>query len=337
MFLATNVLLVGMTVLTLIGTIFPVISRLVAGREVTVGPPFYNKVVAPLGLLLVALMALGPMLTYGAQAASRLARSLIVPGIAAALVVAGFIVKGQRNPWALLTAAVTTVALFAIVLDLVRALRYRMAGTRENVLLALVRMIDANHRRYGGQLVHVGMLLVVIGVIGSSIFSQDQTVQFRPGEKKPVAGRTIEFVDLEEVRKANFTAVEALVRVTEPDGTTSELRPQRRFYDKSEQPNSEVAITSTWRQDLYVTLAGWEAGGAVTALQVKVNPLVSLLWTGGIVLIVGGIFCLLPRLLPHAGQPEEQTESQVARQGRGTSDRAPRRPGRAGGRVAASA
>ena len=299
MFLATNVLLVGMTLLTLVGTIFPLISRVLAGQEVTVGPSFYNKVVAPLALVLVALMALGPMLTYGTQAAARFARAMIAPALAAAAVVIGAAVAGYRNPWALLCAAVTTVAVLAILTDLVQSIRHRVAATRENPLAALVRLVDANHRRYGGQLVHVGMLLIVIGVVGSSVFSNDQTLQFRPGERKAVGERSVEFVSLDEVRRENFTAIEAVVRVTDAAGRTVTLRPQRRFYDKSEQPNAEVAIESNWRQDVYVNLAGWEAGGALTAIQVIVNPLVSLMWTGGIVLIVGGLFCVTPRLLRH--------------------------------------
>jgi cytochrome c-type biogenesis protein CcmF len=249
--------------------------------------------------VLVALMALGPMLTYGTQAAARFARAMIAPAVAAAAVVIGAAVAGYRNPWALLCAAVTTVAVLAILTDLVQSIRHRVAATRENPLAALVRLIDANHRRYGGQLVHVGMLLIVIGVVGSSVFSNDQTLQFRPGERKEVGGRSVEFVSLDEVRRENFTAIEAVVRVTDAAGRTVTLRPQRRFYDKTEQPNAEVAIESNWRQDLYVNLAGWEAGGALTAIQVIVNPLVSLMWTGGIVLIVGGLFCVTPRLLRH--------------------------------------
>jgi cytochrome c-type biogenesis protein CcmF len=299
LFLATNVLLVGMTLLTLVGTIFPLISSVFASQDVTVGPKYYNKVVAPLGLVLVALMALGPMLTYGSQAAVRFGRALAGPAVGAIAVVSGALLIGYRNPWALVSAAITTIAVLAIITDLIRSVRHRAAATGENPFGALVRLIDSNHRRYGGQLVHVGILLIVIGVIGSSVFSNDQTVQFQPGERRSIGGRTVQFVSLDEVREANFTAVAATVRVTEPNGRVVTLRPQRRFYDKSEQPNAEVAIESSWRQDLYVNLAGWESGGALTAIQVIVNPLVSLMWTGGIVMIVGAIFCVTPRLLRH--------------------------------------
>ena len=317
LFLATNVLLVGMALLTLVGTVFPLISRAFASQEVTVGPRFYNKVVAPLGIVLVALMALGPMLTYGTQAAMRFGRALAGPAVGATVVVTAAVIFGYRNPWAMVCAAITTVAVLAILADLVRSVRHRATATGEIALAALVRLIDSNHRRYGGQLVHVGILLIVIGVIGSSVFSNDQTVQFQPGERKSIAGRTVEFVSLDEVREPNFTAVAATVRVTGPDGSTVTLRPQRRFYDKTEQPNAEVAIESSWRQDLYVNLAGWESGGALTAIQVIVNPLVSLMWTGGIVMIIGGVFCVTPRLLRHppieTAEPTHQVVTTVGK------------------------
>jgi cytochrome c-type biogenesis protein CcmF len=296
MFLAVNVLLVGMTLLTLIGTIFPILSRTFGSQEVTVGPSFYNKVVAPLGLLLVALMAVGPLLTYGPRAAATLGRRIVAPLVLALVAVAALYAGwSARNPWALLSGGIATMALSAIVIDFGKSLWHRKRSTGELWPLALLRLIDSSHRRYGGQVVHVGMLLIVVGIIGSSLFSVDRTHQLRPGETATVGGRSVTFVGLSEKREANFTAVQAEVTLTGANGQKSTLRPQRRFYDKTEQPNAEVAISSTWRDDVYVNLAGWEAGGSITAIQVIINPLVSLLWTGGLVLTAGGVLCLLPR------------------------------------------
>jgi cytochrome c biogenesis factor len=98
---------------------------------------------------------------------------------------------------------------------------------------------------------------------------------------------------------ANYTAVQADVTFTAADGKTTSLLPQRRFYDKQEDANTEVAIASDWKRDVYLTLAGWEKGGESTAIQAIVNPLVSWIWTGGIVMAAGGLLCLLPRLFPH--------------------------------------
>jgi len=306
MFLATNVLLVGMTLLTLVGTVFPLISRSISGQEVTVSAAFYNKVVAPLGLLLVALMALGPMLTYGPQAAGRLARASMIPAIGSIGSIAFLLGQDVRNPWALVCGAIVGFAILAIGGDFGRTLRHRRATTHESLPSAIIHLLDSNHRRYGGQLTHLGMLMIIVGVVGSSLFSINQTHQLTPGQSVTVGGRKIEFVKIEEVRNLNFSAVQADIRLTEADGSVTALHPQRRFYDKSEQPNAEVAIQSSWRDDVYLNLSGWENGGGegkpfttMAAIQVIVNPLVGLLWTGGIVLAVGGVVCLTPRLFGH--------------------------------------
>lgn len=303
MFLATNVLLVGMTLLTLLGTMFPVISRVFSSQEVTVGPSFYNRVVAPLGLVLVAMMAVGPILAYGPTAAAKFARGIVAPAIFGGVTVLAMVLAyAIYNPWALICGAITAVAFAAVTIDFVKAWIQRVRATGQNPVVALAYLLDSSHRRYGGQIVHVGVILIVIGVIGSSLFAVNETGQLRPGQTSTVAGRTVTFVKLHERRDANFTAIQAEVQLTEPSGKVVTIRPERRFYDKSEQPNSEVAIRATWKEDVYVNLAGWESGGALTAIQVVVNPLVSMLWTGGIILTAGGLVCLLPRLLPH-GRP----------------------------------
>jgi cytochrome c-type biogenesis protein CcmF len=299
-FLATNVLLVGMLVVTLVGTLFPVISRTIGDREVTVGPAFYNKVVAPIGMLLVALMAVGPMLTYGDGAARRLVRGAIGPVLFAAVaVIVAAVFQQIRSAWALAAVAIVACGVACLLADLVKSLIARVREG-ENPVAALVRLLDSNHRRYGGQLAHLGMLLVIAGMVGSSVYGTKQDFQLTPGQTVSFGGQTLQFKQLIETRHANYTAVGAEVAFTAVDGTVTTLRPQRRFYDKSEQPNSEVALEMGWKRDVYLTLAGWEKGGEVTAIQVIVNPLVSWIWAGGVVMSLGAILALLPRLIPQA-------------------------------------
>jgi cytochrome c-type biogenesis protein CcmF len=163
-----------------------------------------------------------------------------------------------------------------------------------------VRTIDNNHRRYGGQTVHLGMLMLMIGVAGSSLYGTKNMVQLTGGETKEIAGGwRVKLEKIAEVRGGNYQAVEATLVVTDPrGGATQTMRPQRRFYDKQENSNSEIANWSTMRRDAYVTLAGWEDGGRLVAVEVLVNPLVAWMWIGGIVMTAGGVLCLLPRLVP---------------------------------------
>ena len=299
-FLATNVLLIGMLLVTLVGTLFPVISRSFGDKEVTVGPAFYNKVVAPIGMLLVALMAAGPLLVYGDGAGKRLVRGAIVPLLAAA---AALIVIPVRNAWAVAAVAIVAAGVAAIVADLVLSVYSRVRDGGENPVAALVRMLDGNHRRYGGQLAHLGMLLVIAGMVGSSVYGVKKEFELKPGETVPFSGGTLKYASLRETRHGNYTAVAADVTFTAADGTVTTLHPQCRFYDKSEKPATEVALDMNWKRDVYLTLAGWEKGGQVVAIQAIVNPLVSWIWAGGIVMSLGATVCLLPRLIPQRAAP----------------------------------
>jgi cytochrome c-type biogenesis protein CcmF len=322
-FVAMNVLLLVMTGVTTVGTIFPVISNAFTGKSVSVSQPFYNKVVVPMGLCLMALMAVGPLLTYGKGAVGQLKKHIAPPllgGLAATVALAA--VWRVGNGWALVAAFIVGVAAVTVVWDLVATVGRRMHSGHENVVLATVRTIDGNHRRYGGQTVHVGMLMIMVGIAGSSVYGTKHVVQLAQGGSKELAGGwrvTLEKVD--EVRGANYAAVEATVRVSDPrGGETMTLRPQRRFYDKAEDSNSEVANWSTWRRDAYVTLAGWEDGGRLVALEMFVNPLVAWLWIGGIVITAGGVLCLLPRLIPRGSAapvaaPEMKAAGKAARRG----------------------
>jgi cytochrome c-type biogenesis protein CcmF len=295
-FLATNVLLVGMMLVTLVGTMFPVISRVFAGQQITVGPSFYNKVVAPLGMVLVGLMAFGPLLVYGKDAAARLARSAIVPLIFAVLIVSVAFALGLRSFWALLATGIVACGVAAVLFDLGRSLAARITSHNENPIVALVRVLDSNHRRCGAQTVHVGILMIIVGITASSLFEKKHTYAMKAGESVDFEGRTLTLVEVKPIHAANFEAAQAVLSLSDST-TTTNLAPQIRKYAKWEQLNSEVAIESNWRRDIYVTLAAVDPHGGVT-IQAIVNPLVSWIWTGGVVLTIGAIVGLLPRVLP---------------------------------------
>jgi cytochrome c-type biogenesis protein CcmF len=305
-FLATNLLLLIMTLVIGAGTLFPAISEGLTGRSVSVGQPFYNMVIVPMGLVLMGIMAFGPFLSYGKDAGNSL-RHRVWPALAGGAVVAialGFM--RIFNPWALICGFIIGIAAVSVLSDLLATIYRRMQGLGENSLVALVRTVDLNHRRYGGQTAHVGMLMLMVGLAGSSLYNVKHDIQIASGATTRAGGWSINLQSIAEARHANFSAVEAVALVTDPAGKTITLRPQRRFYDKSEQSNSEVAISSSLARDAYLVLAGWEDGGQVVALQLLVNPLVIWLWIGGIVMTAGAVLCLLPRLMP---QPSTSTHT----------------------------
>jgi len=294
-FLATNVLLVTMTLVVLVGTMFPVISSAITGTRTTLDKRFYNHIVAPAGILLVALMAVGPLLSYGKDASQRLLRGGVIPAVAA--LVAGLLVGrfGNHSAWAVVCAAIAAFAVTAAVMDFGRMLIARCR--EETPVVALLRLVDGNHRRYGGQIVHMGMVLVVIGVTGSSVFSTTQTLQLTPGKPAAFGNYTLTLNSIAQSRVANYVQVEAIVAATDAAGRTITLNPQRRVYDKWEDETmSVVAIGSDWKRDLYVNLAGYDDTGKNVAIEAIVNPLVNWIWAGGWVLAIGAVICMVPRI-----------------------------------------
>ena len=340
-FLIVNVLLGLMTLVTLVGTLFPVISGPLAMLGTLVGTvfprlgglfpsgpvtpkaEFYNQTVVPLGLLLVALMACGPLLVYGAGAGRRLARGMIVPGIFAVVTIAVMCAMRLTDPWALACGAIIVAALAAAVIDLGRTVRDRSRTNGESLIGATLRVLDGNHRRYGGQLAHMGMLMMVAGIAGSSLFGIQQDLQMVPGQTVQMGRYAVKFDTIEQVERENYTAVQANLQLTDPSGVTRTLRPQRRLYEKPEKVSSEVAIRSSLREDLYATFAGWDDERQQLAIQVIINPLVNWIWIGGIVLGLGGVVCLLPRFVGGAPADVAGESQQAAARGGSTRDASP--------------
>lgn len=298
-FLLADILLTLMVISTLVGTMFPLISGLFSGSSLSVGTTYYNRLVAPMALVVVALMATGPVLAFGRNAPRRILRDLTVPAIIAGVVLIGVAAFVTLNPWALLCAGITTLGTFAVITAFSRDTRARHKSTGEALPMAGLRIIDRDHRRYGGQFAHLGLMLITIGVISSSLFKSYDVLRLKPGETQAAAGKSFTLVSFDQVRAANYTAAQATVRTTASSGATRTLRPQRRFYDTwPDEANSEVAIQTSWRGDDYVSLAGWEPNGSLVAIEVRVNPGVVWIWIGGIVMAIGGIFCVLPPMLP---------------------------------------
>jgi len=238
-----------------------------------------------MGLLLAGLMSSGPLLTYGQSAARHLVRGLVLPGIIALLAAASVYLLGIYSPWAIACAAIAGAVVTSVAVDLLR-----QGGA-----------ILTNHRRSGAQLTHIGVAMVIVGVTGSSVFSQQQTYQLNPGDSVKFAGMKLTLGNLSQDVTGSCTTVGADIDVSDQNGNQFTLHPMRRFFQNwDDQPNSVVAIQSTWTRDLYVTLAGWDQDGNNVALQAIVNPLVCWIWIGGCVLIAGGVVCLMPRLRPVA-------------------------------------
>jgi len=299
-FIGANALLTIMATTVLVGTLWALISGLF-GTPRTLGKEFYNSVIVPMALCLTALMAMGPMLSSGRFTASR----LLIGGLGALLhtaLIAGLIVMIQQKPAALLAnwmvlvaAALVGFVVAAVLDDILRTLLRPIFVTRQGGA-GVWRAFRANSRRFCGMITHVGMAMVVIGVAGSSLAGPGKDLFLQAGSSEKVGPYTIRLDSFKEVRhdEKNYTAVQAATTVRTASGRAFKLTPERRYYDKApKKPNTEIALRAGLGQDLYVILLGWQDQTAV--LRVLINPMITWIWIGSILMAVAASLCVLHR------------------------------------------
>jgi cytochrome c-type biogenesis protein CcmF len=328
-FLLGNALLVIITVTTVVGTMFPLISQLFATTPVTAKESFYNSVILPMALLLAALMATGPVLGSGSHAwdnARTKLAGMTIAGFVVAVIVGvvdygsiaaylsawGTVVEHLLSVlWAMIhfdfrpvpwTNQVNIIWLWMqpavfVVTAVVVGVIFDVYGTaaRGSFWGSLV----VRRRHWGTQLAHLGLAAIVAGVAGSSLYSTSKTIALRPGadassiKDRTVAGYVLTLTDLKQEKRSNHTAVVATVQVTAPNGRSFTLTPEKRFYDKDpERPSTEVALRPRLLSDVYMTIAGWDDGGAKVTITMMVNPLVDWIWIGGVLMVLGGVVCM---------------------------------------------
>ena len=293
-FLVNNLILVGLAFSVFWGTVFPVISEAVRGIKITVGPPFFNKVNAPLGLILLFLMGVGPVIAWRRATLRNLQRNFLAPVALGA--VGGFILLlgGMGNYYAVVSFSLCLFVLTTIVMEFYRGLRARQAMVGETALRALGHLIAKNRRRYGGYIVHVGVVMIFLAITGTSAFKQEKQITVRPGESFPMGGYTLRYDGLQQSETPHLASLTATVAVLDAGRQIDTLRPEKRFYKKPEQPTTEVAIRSTLGADLYLVLGSYDDASKAATIQAYVNPLVGFLGWGGIVLALGTVVTIWP-------------------------------------------
>lgn len=296
-FLLNNLLLVGIAAATFWGTVFPLVSEVVQGTKISVGPPFYQQVNGPPLVGLLVLMGLGPLLAWRRATAASLWRNVRWPLATAAIVTVILFAAGIRQGLALLALAAALFTLATIVLEYWRGVRARRRSTGESYPAALLTLVDRARRRYGGYIVHLGMVFIAFGVIGSSFYQVEHVQQLGRGDSMTVGRYTFTNQGLFQTQEPGLVRIFA--RLTVRDGSTDlgELRPARHIYQGWEsQPVTSVAYQTTgpWLDDLYILLTAWNEDGSVVTIRAFVNPLVSLIWIGGAVFLAGTLVCVWP-------------------------------------------
>jgi len=291
-FLLNNVLLVAAAFTVFFGTVFPLLAEAVRGVKVSVGAPFFNQVNVPLFLALIFLMGVGPLIAWRRASPDNLRRNFLWPVVAGVAAAAFFWALGVRSALAVLTLTLTVFVAATIAVDFSRATRARLR-TGERLLPAMGGLLRRHNRRYGGFVVHLGVLLVTLGVTGSQAWSVQTETTLRRGEHAELAGYRVRFDGLSASEESNHFKVAGAFTVSN-GRVLGVLRPAKKFYPQEQSPIAGVDYRLGLREDVYLVLGDFARDGSHATVKLQVNRLVSWIWIGGVVLTLGAGLAILP-------------------------------------------
>ncbi len=297
MFLYVNVVFLSILAVSFWGVIYPLLSELFVGEKVTMGPPYYERATGPLFAVLLFLMGIGPLAGWGRTRLERLGRAIAVPAALSALVVGVLALRGMRSWGALLGFALIAFTASVTLLEFVRDARARRRVIRESWPVTLYRLMSRNPRRYGGYIIHLGVVVMALGIIGIEFFQYETQRTLALKERLQVKEYTIEYRGLQVFNTNDGRQVaRAVVGVYRNGKFVGVIHPRQDYYILEQQPMTIPGVYSTWEEDLYVILVGWRpitSEGAT--FKVYYNPLVRWLWTGGWIFALGTLVALWPQ------------------------------------------
>jgi len=294
-FLGNNLIFVGITFTTLLGTLFPIITEAVSNTKISVSAPFFNKVNGPIFLGLLILMGICPLLGWRISTWETLRRQFTWPAILSLMATTVLAIFGIRELLPLVGLGVCSLIVFTIGQEFVRGADARRRTTGESWPRAMANLARRNQRRYGGYIVHLGVVLMAIGIIGNTFYQSEGQANLAIGESLTVKNYTLVYRGLGQRVTPNHQEIYAKLDLYQNGKYIGMLAPQRNIYFKApEQPTSEVGIRTGLREDVYAVLAGWENNGARASFKVYINPLMIWLWIGGLTLILGTVIAIWP-------------------------------------------
>ena len=319
LFLLNNLLFLGILVICFWGVIFPLISELFTGQKVTVGPPFYERATGPLFAGLLLLMGIAPLAAWRHSTAKTLGKAIWKPTLASLLVLALVLFAGVRQLAAIVGLWLSALVVFVTLYEFWRGANARHRKSGESLPLALWRLAGRNRRRYGGYIIHLGVVLMAIGIIGIEVFQTEtqgtipQGGEIRLGQYR-MTYNSLAMWNTDDGRNV----ARAAVSVYKNDKYVGDLYPRRDYYYESQQPMTIPGVRSTLEDDFYVLLVDWQpitTQGAT--FKVFHNPLINWLWIGGWVFILGTMVAAWP-----AAEKDSSRERSPARLGSTKSSRA---------------
>lgn len=295
-FIFNNLLFLGAAFAVFLGTIFPILSEAVTGNKILVGPPYFNRVNVPIALVLIFLMGVGPLISWRKASFKNLVRNFLYPILLGILTAIVLVVLGMTDVVAIISFALCAFVTGTVFTEFIRGTLVRMKRG-ENPFLAFSMLVSRNKRRYGGYIVHIGVVLIVVGVTASSVFVTEKQSTLAPGQSMELREYTLRFDGLEQYTTDAKNATIANLTLLEDNKPIDTIKPEKNIYkyegNREINQETEVALRSTFKDDLYIILSSFNDDGSAT-IRVMINPLVNWIWAGGLVLVLGAIVTMWP-------------------------------------------
>ncbi|HUI43900.1 MAG TPA: heme lyase CcmF/NrfE family subunit [Terriglobia bacterium] len=292
-FLFNNWVLLAAVFAVLWGTIFPIISKAIENQTVTVGAPFFNRFMIPIGLVLLFLTGAGPLLAWRKTSFQSIKRNFSVPTIVAVAATAAAYLMGVRGLYTSMTVLLTAFVAVATLGEFFKGARTRQRTLHENFAQAVYNLTMRNTRRYGGYVIHLGIVILFVGFLGQAFKSQTKGLMAE-GDLLRARNYVLRCESLQSGDNPNYEYQRATLSVIRDGHALGTVDPEQRFYKASQEATSHVAIRSSPREDLYVVLAGQDPDTKKAIVQVFINPLVMWVWVGGMVVALGTLLALIP-------------------------------------------
>jgi cytochrome c-type biogenesis protein CcmF len=292
-FLFNNLVLLASCFAVLWGTLFPKISEAINGEQISLDFNWFNRLMVPIGLFLLFLTGVGPLFAWRRTSVDSLRRNFMWPGVAAIALIIALVGLGMRHAYATISFGFCLFVALTVIMEFYKGASAIAVKSRMNLARATIELAHRNTRRYGGYLVHMGIVLMFVGFTGHA-FNKDRTQEVKTGDVMRVGRYELKVVDLQQGDNENYAWHRAYIQPSKDGKPLGMMEPERRLYKSSKQGAAEVALRPGPNEDLYINFAGMSDDGNRAVIQAFVFPLVSWIWVGALTLVAGTLIALVP-------------------------------------------
>jgi len=294
-FLLNNFIFVILTITILWGTLYPAFTELFIGKQITLGEKFFNKVSVPFGIVMFLLLAICPLFTWKQTKVSVIIKRSAY-SFAGALIFAFILFfAGIKHFPSLAVFTIAFLAVGVIVTELFQSASAKKEQYGENLFQALKRVLDSQVRRYAAYLVHIGVVMIFLSIVGTTAYKQEKDITLKKGESTTIGNYRIEYNQMGERQERNKDILYTELRIFQDNKQIGTLYPQSHFHKstmRESQRTSEAALLSNLKEDLFISMVSYQNDESATFV-IKVNPLMNWMWIGGLVMTIGIIIILI--------------------------------------------